>query len=158
MSRCEHSVLFCYVRSVIGEVGPGKSLVCHGGINMRLNMKTVLPWVTLNRGSHKCAIAHRYYTPPGTQDPNKYAWAFENPSFAGLPPASITVAELDTLRDSAIQVACRMMAESGNGCELHVWRGAYHGSVALGPSAIASQAQDATIASFFQRHLCASQL
>lgn len=98
-------------------------------------------------------MAHKYYTPPGTQDPKKYAWPYENPSYAGLPPASITIAELDTLRDAAIQVASRMMTESGNGCELHVWRGAFHGSVALNPRARASQEQDSTIGNFFARIL-----
>lgn len=101
-------------------------------------------------------MALKWYTPPGTADPKKYAWVLDNPSYAGLPPASITVAELDTLRDGAIAVATRLMAESGNGCELHVWRGAFHGSVALNPQAVVSKAQDDTMISFIERNALVS--
>lgn len=96
-------------------------------------------------------MALKWYTPPGTEDPKKYAWVLENSSFANLPPASITAAELDTLRDGAIAVATRVMTESGNGCELHVWRGAFHGSVSLNPNAIVSKAQDDQMISFIGR-------
>lgn len=103
-------------------------------------------------GGHNVSTALKWYTPPGTEDPKKYAWVLDNPSYANLPPASITAAELDTLRDGAIAVASRLMSESGNGCELHVWRGAFHGSVSLNPEAVVSKAQDDTIISFIRRH------
>jgi acetyl esterase/lipase len=60
------------------------------------------------------------YTPPGTLDPEGYAWPLHTSSLRDLPPTIVGAAEYDVLRDAAVQFATRLWAESKNGCELHV--------------------------------------
>ncbi|KAL8292236.1 hypothetical protein RQP46_001702 [Phenoliferia psychrophenolica] len=82
------------------------------------------------------------FLPAGTPNPDKYAFAADHPSLHDLPKTIVCVAELDILRDSGINFAQRIMAESKNGAELHVYRGAYHGSTGATPGAAVSIAQD----------------
>jgi acetyl esterase/lipase len=62
---------------------------------------------------------------------------------SGLPPAYIEVAEVDPLRDEAIDYAARLM-RAGVRTELHVYPGAYHASTYYQPQAEVSRraAQD----------------
>ncbi|MES2684229.1 MAG: alpha/beta hydrolase [Pseudomonadota bacterium] len=65
----------------------------------------------------------------------------------GLPPCYIEVAEIDNLRDEAIEYGLRLM-QAGVRTELHVYPGACHGSAVFLPqAAISERAQaDATAA------------
>jgi len=62
---------------------------------------------------------------------------------SGLPPAYVEVAEIDPLRDEAIDYASRLM-RAGVRTELHVYPGAYHASTYYQPQAGVSRraAQD----------------
>ena len=59
---------------------------------------------------------------------------------AGLPPAFVSVAELDLLRDEAIDYAQRLM-QAGVTTELKVYPGAFHGSYMFAPNAGVSRRQ-----------------
>ncbi|ORY90729.1 alpha/beta hydrolase fold-domain-containing protein [Leucosporidium creatinivorum] len=83
-------------------------------------------------------FAAEAYFPSKTADLDKYAFAADHPSLHGLPPTIVSVSELDVLRDSAIEWATRVMRDSEKGAELHVYRGAYHGSSGAVPSAAGS--------------------
>lgn len=66
-----------------------------------------------------------------------YAVPARADDLAGLPPAYVSVMEVDPLRDSNIDYALRML-QAGVRVELHVHPGAFHGSVELVPSASSS--------------------
>lgn len=89
-----------------------------------------------------CRYASGAFFPPGTDDPKKYAFPYDHPSLHDLPPTIVSVAELDILRDSGIEYAQRLLAESANGADLHVYKGSYHGSTGAVPNAPVSKAQD----------------
>lgn len=120
-------------------------------------------------GAASVAYSASVYTPEGTSDPHKYAWPIEHASFKDLPPIQVNVAELDVLRDAGIEIATRMMRESSRGVEvrlsfkaskrkltlsqLHVWKGAFHGSDGYLPFANISRLQWDAEVSFLSREL-----
>lgn len=79
-----------------------------------------------------------------TGDPGPAGLLHED-DLSGLPPAHITVASNDPLRDEALQFAGQLLI-SGVSVELHLWPGTVHGftqmsAVAVADSAVLSQAQ-----------------
>jgi acetyl esterase/lipase len=64
---------------------------------------------------------------------------------SGLPPAYISVNELDPLRDEGVDYARRLLA-CGVPVELHLWAGAFHGFRIVREAAIARRAMDELIA------------
>lgn len=57
---------------------------------------------------------------------------------AGLPPTYLAVAELDPLRDEALDLARALLA-AGVGVELHLFPGTYHGSGAVRGAAVSER-------------------
>lgn len=68
----------------------------------------------------------------GTDDVSPYAAAARATDLSGLPPAIVTVGELDMFLDEDIEYAQRLIA-AGVSTELHVYRGCIHGSDAMVP-------------------------
>lgn len=74
----------------------------------------------------------------GSADVSQYAAAARATDLSGLPPAIVTVGELDMFLDEDIEYARRLLA-AGVSTELHVYGKCVHGSDALVPHAEASQ-------------------
>ena len=74
----------------------------------------------------------------GSSDVSQYAAAARATDLSGLPPAIVTVGELDMFLDEDIEYAQRLLA-AGVSTELHVYGKCVHGSDALVPHAEASQ-------------------
>jgi len=74
----------------------------------------------------------------GTNDIDAYAAPARATNLAGLPPAIVTVGELDMFLDEDITYA-QAMLQAGVPVELHVYPGAFHGSDTMVPHADASQ-------------------
>lgn len=74
----------------------------------------------------------------GSADVSQYAAAARATDLSGLPPAIVTVGELDMFLDEDIEYAQRLLA-AGVSTELHVYGKCVHGSDALVPHAEASQ-------------------
>jgi acetyl esterase len=72
------------------------------------------------------------------QEPTAYASPALSTSFVGLPPACVIAAELDPLRDEAIEYAIGLI-RAGVAVELHTYPGAYHGFDVAVPYAEISQ-------------------
>ena len=79
-----------------------------------------------------------------------YASPARAKDLSGLPPAYVDVAEVDVLRDEAIDYAARLM-QAGVRTELHVYPGAYHGSAYFQPYAGISQRSRADTAAALKR-------
>jgi acetyl esterase/lipase len=75
----------------------------------------------------------------GTDAVSPYAAPARATDFSGLPPAYISVAEFDPLRDEAIAYAHALL-HAGVGCELHLFPGTFHGSAAVKTAAITQRA------------------
>lgn len=74
----------------------------------------------------------------GSADVSQYAAAARATDLSGLPPAIVTVGELDMFLDEDIEYARRLLG-AGVSTELHVYGKCVHGSDALVPHAEASQ-------------------
>ncbi len=74
---------------------------------------------------------------PGGEDVSPYAAAFRATDLSGLPPAIISVGELDLFLDENIAYAQRLLA-ANVATELHVYAGAYHGFNGVAPEAAVS--------------------
>jgi acetyl esterase/lipase len=68
---------------------------------------------------------------PGTAEVSPYAAPVRAKDLTGLPPAYVSVAEFDPLRDEGIDYA-RALLEAGVSCELHLFPGTFHGSSLVG--------------------------
>jgi acetyl esterase len=80
-----------------------------------------------------------YYLPvSGDGRPLQYASPAQADSYEGLPPAMIAAAELDCLRDEAIEYALAL-SRAGVPVELHTYPGAFHGFDLAAPHAEISQ-------------------
>ena len=74
----------------------------------------------------------------GSADVSPYAAATRATDLSGLPPAIVTVGELDMFLDEDIDYAQRLLA-AGVSTELHIYAKCVHGSNALVPHAEAVQ-------------------
>ena len=70
--------------------------------------------------------------------PLSYAAPALADSFEGLPPAMLAVAEMDPLRDEALQYALALL-EANVSVELHLYAGTYHAFDYIAPFAQISQ-------------------
>ncbi|MFC7614456.1 alpha/beta hydrolase [Actinokineospora soli] len=106
---------------------------------------TDTPWMTRD----KLAMTWKHYLgdSPGTA----YAAPARATDLSGLPPAYISTAEFDPLRDEGITYALRLL-QAGVSVELHQWPGTFHGSQAI-LSAGVSQRQVAELAAALRRGL-----
>ncbi len=106
---------------------------------------TDTPWMTRD----KLAATWRHYL--GSAPGSPYAAPARAEDLAGLPPAYISTAEFDPLRDEGIGYGLRLL-QAGVPVELHQWRGTFHGSQAI-LSAEVSQRQLTELAAALQRAL-----
>ena len=79
-----------------------------------------------------------------------YAAPARAENLAGLPPTFMSIAELDLLRDEALEYAQRLM-QSNVRTELQVYPGAFHGSFMFAPNAAISLRQQAELANALAR-------
>ncbi|MFI6284852.1 alpha/beta hydrolase [Streptomyces sp. NPDC051018] len=87
----------------------------------------------------------------GSRPPTPYAAPARAADLAGLPPAYISTAEFDPLRDEGITYALRLL-QARVPVELHQWPGTFHGSQAI-LSADVSQRQLAELGAVLRRAL-----
>jgi len=81
----------------------------------------------------------------GTDDVSPYAAPARAEDVSGLPPAYISVGELEIFRDECLVYAQRLL-RAGVSTELHVYPGAVHGWYSMAPeAAVARAANDETI-------------
>ena len=72
---------------------------------------------------------------PGSPDVSPYAAPARMQKLDGLPPAYISVAEFDPLRDEGLRYGMRLL-EAGVPVELHCYPGTYHGSFMFSEAAV----------------------
>jgi acetyl esterase len=106
---------------------------------------TETPWMTRD----KLAAIWGHYL--GSAPGSPYAAPARAADLSGLPPAYVTTAEFDPLRDEGIDYAMRLL-QAGVPVELHQWPGTFHGSQAI-LSAEVSQRQIAELAAALRRAL-----
>lgn len=95
------------------------------------------------------AQSWRHYL--GDTPATPYAAPGRAEDLAGLPPAYVSTAEFDPVRDEGIEYALRLL-QAGVPVELHQWPGTFHGSQAI-ISADVSQRQAAELAAALRRAL-----
>jgi acetyl esterase len=71
----------------------------------------------------------------GGQPADGYAAPARTADLTGLPPAHVTVMELDPLRDEGIDYAQRLL-QAGVSVELHAYPGTFHGAAAVPTAAV----------------------
>lgn len=91
-------------------------------------------------------LAGKHDIPPALSVPAREV------DLAGLPPAYISVNELDCLRDEGLEFAGRLLA-AGVSTELHVWPGTFHGAAGLVPGAEISRCARAVLHDALRRGL-----
>lgn len=106
---------------------------------------TGTPWMT----REKLAATWRHYL--GSASGSPYAAPARATDLSGLPPAYISTAEFDPLRDEGIGYGLSLL-RAGVPVELHQWAGAFHGSQAI-LSAEVSQRQIAELSAVLRRAL-----
>lgn len=79
-----------------------------------------------------------HYLGADRDETSPYAAPAREGNLAGLPPAYISTAELDPLRDEGIQYANRLM-EAGVPVELHNFPGTFHGSQVVTTARVSQQ-------------------
>ena len=87
---------------------------------------------------------------PGGEDLSPYAAASRATDLTGLPPAYLSVGELDLFLNENIEYAHRLL-EAGVPTELHVYPGAFHGFNGFAPMADVSQRFNADIDNVLKR-------
>jgi acetyl esterase len=95
----------------------------------------------------KVAATWRHYL--GSKPATPYAAPARATDLSGLPPAYISTAEFDPLRDEDIAYALRLL-QAGASVELHQWPGTFHGSQAI-ITAEVSQRQIAELCAALRR-------
>ena len=76
----------------------------------------------------------------GAADVPPYAAPARATDLSGLPPAYVSTAELDPLRDEGIEYALHLL-QSGVSVELHQFAGTFHGSTMVTTAAVSIRAQ-----------------
>jgi acetyl esterase/lipase len=76
----------------------------------------------------------------GSAETTAYAAPARAEDLSGLPPAYISTAENDPLRDEGMIYALRML-QSGVSVELHQFPGTFHGSALVATAAVSRRAQ-----------------
>ncbi|MCP4755398.1 MAG: alpha/beta hydrolase [Proteobacteria bacterium] len=89
---------------------------------------------------------------PGGEDVSPYAAVFRATDLSGLPPAIISVGELDLFLNENIVYAQRLL-EAGVPTELHVYSGAYHGFNSFAPDTAVSKRFNTEYLSVLKRAL-----
>lgn len=84
--------------------------------------------------SRSSALMWDHYLGPERGETSPYAAPARAASLHGLPPAYVMVAELDPLRDEAVDYARRLL-EAGVPTELHCFPGTFHGFDIVAPHA-----------------------
>lgn len=97
--------------------------------------------------SQNCRDMWRHYLGVHRGDVSSYAAPARAQSLHRLPPAYVSIAEYDPLRDEGIYYAVRLI-ESGVSVELHQYAGTVHGFDGLLPSKVSEQAGDELVAVF----------
>src|SRR5580704_7325265 len=77
----------------------------------------------------------------GTADVPPYAAPARAADLSGLPPAYVSTAENDPLRDEGILYALRLL-QSGVSVELHQFPGTFHGSAMVVTAEVSRRAQE----------------
>lgn len=85
---------------------------------------------------NNAATSWRYYL-GGREDVPAHAAPARAEDLSGLPPAYISAAELDPLRDEALVYGTRLL-QAGVSTELHVFPGTFHGSTSI-PSGVSER-------------------
>ncbi len=80
------------------------------------------------------------YLGGGVDDVSPYAAPARAADLSGLPPAYISTAEIDPLRDEGILYGLRLL-QAGVSVELHQFPGTYHGSALVTTAAVSKRAQ-----------------
>ncbi|MEU7010292.1 alpha/beta hydrolase [Streptomyces sp. NPDC046332] len=106
---------------------------------------TDTPW--MDRGT--LTTVWRHYL--GARAATPYAAPARATDLSGLPPAYVTTAEFDPVRDEGIEYGLRLL-QSGVSVELHHYPGTFHGSQTI-LSAEVSQRQIAELAAVLRRAL-----
>lgn len=105
-----------------------------------------------NRRANLAAWAAYLECEPGSADVAPYAAAARAENLQGLPPAYMTVGDLDLFLDEDINYAQRLL-QAGVPAELHVYAGAFHGFEAWVPDADISRRCIQGVHAALRRHL-----
>ncbi len=118
----------------------------------RLETPSMRAFVDTPMWSRPSAIlSWKYYLAGCGEDVPIYAAPARAEDLAGLPPAYVSVAENDPLRDEGIIYASRLV-QAGVSTELHMFPGTFHGSVIV-PTATVSKRQTAEMIDALRRGL-----
>ena len=122
------------------EAGPALSfrLLIYPALDLRMQTASMAEFTSAPTWSATYnRVMWEIYLPSG-QEPPRYASPALTESFQGLPPAMITAAEIDALRDEAIEYALALF-RAGVPVELVTYPGAFHGFDLLAPHADIAQ-------------------
>jgi acetyl esterase len=106
---------------------------------------------TIGWRQSQAVLSWRYYLGDAGVPPLHAAPA-RTQDLSELPPAYVTVGELDCLRDEGLQYASRLMA-AGVPTELHCWPGVFHGFQHGVPTAAVSERANASLFGALRRAL-----
>lgn len=102
---------------------------------------------------HSALVSWEMYLGPDfLGEASPYAAPARAQDLSGLPPCFVEAAEVDVLRDEAIEYARRLM-QAGVTTELHVYPGAYHASTFGRPDAAVSRQASADITNALKKAL-----
>lgn len=90
-------------------------------------------------------LSWRYYLGDPTHAVSPYAAPARADDLTGLPPAYVSVAQFDPLRDEGIDYAQRL-AQAGTPVELHLFPGTFHGSALMISAAVSRRQVDEMVA------------
>jgi acetyl esterase/lipase len=99
----------------------------------------------------QAALSWSYYL-GNAETPPLHAAPARTEDLSELPPAYVTVCELDCLRDEGLEYAARLL-RAGVSTELHCWPGVFHGFQSLLPTAGVSVRAHAALCGALRRAL-----
>lgn len=115
-------------------------MLIYPALDNRLLTYSGLPWVSpklLNR-EHILACWQAYLGKDHDGEVSPYAAPAREENLSGLPSAYILVADLDSVRDGAVDYSLRLN-QSGVSSELHIYSGAIHAFDVISRDAVLSQ-------------------